>query len=696
VVYQLETVCLHDPHYGTTVYSRLRGKLQCHKTNFSMRVWEKNPLLVLYSAMQEGLRVGRIPLDRKNLFRASSLVVLRDAIINQVRRTIGSLLAFLVNSRACHLRLVFEVTLRILLHAVTYFRRESDEWKRVVWAVLVLGLLPIFIFGVAFFFPLNSVNAGVDANRVFLYGTMTLYQILAILPWIETCNFAMPASKLSLRARGLALLSLVVGSKLCDAVVAEGLFGRAIFPVPFSIMVCIMGAVGLVGPLISYFTPRNDTIHFNGVQYLLLAYCASFLVVTGWAVGIQQSMGHPFLQSAMMLLYSPLRFGCKSLITAPVTTRYPEKWIQLNLVVDILFARVQVSTFPFVDGYYTLLLLFITEVSSLAWCYYFSVDRLILIWAFWTSDTRQEENHSTQLLCQPLWHCIWETLPCVSRMNLIPRCQASRLIRRRVCIPRSTSSFMDYIAAFEEQKSALVPDKGANKSSSSIPCIFSLVKIWELGLFQALLRRKSCSYSLKGPLHFFKSILELRRIARRHVVRGSPCYPLGEYETFNENGRERPLHDAVDSTGAHLISIIVRMNQLVSITVVRSLPSANHLNKSFQISDERWKESQVFGWTFVVMMVFIHVLIGKRFFRRLRKAKGTSIVLDQVMAYLCDDTCWFFFLWLVSTGSLVCASMVNHFGVDFTLQFKWVTCPDGVIEWPGCPSLMTSRVTSSL
>jgi hypothetical protein len=644
----------------------------------------KNPQLVLYSAMQEGLCVGRVPRDRKILFRASSLVVLRHAPVNQVRRTFGALVAFLVNSWAGYLG----GTLRILLHVVTYFRRESDEWKRVIWVVLVLGLLPILIFGVAFFFPLNSVNAGVNANRIFLYGIMTFYQVLAIFPWIETCNFAMPASKLSVRARALALVSLVVGSKLCDAAAAEGLFGRAIFPVPFSIMVCIMVAVGLVGPLISCFTPRHDFIHLNGVQYLLLAYCASFLVVTGWAVGIQQSMGHPFLQSAIMLLYSPLRFGCKILITAPVTTRYPEKWIQLNLVVDILFARVQVSTFPFVDGYYTLLLLFITEVSSLAWCYYFSIDRLILILAFWTSDTRQDENHAAQLFGQPLWETIidgiWKKIPGVWRRNLIPRCQASRLIRRRVCMPCSTSSFIEYIAAFEEEKSPFTADKGANKSSSKIPCIFSQVTIHELRLSHAILHRKSRSSSIKGPVHFFKSV---RHIARRHVTMGAPCYQVGQVLTVNEDWRERPLHHAVDSTGANLISIIVRMNQLVSITLVRSLPSSNHLNKSFQISDERWKESQVFGWTFVVMMVFIHVLIGKRFFRGLRKAKGTSIVLDQVIAYLCDDTCWFFFIWLVSTGSLVCASMVNHFGVDLSLQFKWVSCPDSIIEWPGCPSL---------
>ena len=121
-----------------------------------------------------------------------------------------------------------------------------------------------------------------------------------------------------------SLVTLLFGifvAKIYDAALAEGLFGRSIF---------------------------------------------SLLIV--WAVGIQCLMGYSlFWQSAWTFFYGPIRFVCKILLAALITTNHnSHRWIQLNLVVDILFTRVQVATFPFIDSYIMLMLLFSME-ASIVW-----------------------------------------------------------------------------------------------------------------------------------------------------------------------------------------------------------------------------------------------------------------------------------------------------------------------------------------
>jgi hypothetical protein len=152
-----------------------------------------------------------------------------------------------------------------------------------------------------------------------------------------------------------------------------------------------------------------------------------------------------------------------------------------------------------------------------------------------------------------------------------------------------------------------------------------------------------------------------------------------------EHWEQRPLYHVVDSTGANVISIIVRVNQQLSITMVRNLPSSDHLNESFQISNERWRQAQIYGWTFVALMLILLIVSEFSFFRRLERQEGKRLTLSRVMSYLYKDHFWFFFWWLVSTGAFVCASMVNHFGADFSFRFEWVSCSTEMISWPTCP-----------
>jgi hypothetical protein len=154
-----------------------------------------------------------------------------------------------------------------------------------------------------------------------------------------------------------------------------------------------------------------------------------------------------------------------------------------------------------------------------------------------------------------------------------------------------------------------------------------------------------------------------------------------------EHWEQRPLYHVIDAVGSTVINIIVRVNQQLSITLARSLPGAVHLNATFQASDERWKKAQIYSWIFIFLMLGLLASLGGIFFTRLERLQGgRRLTLSRVMTYLYRDNFWFFFLWLSASGGYVSATMIQHFGADFTLQFRWLQCPDR-IEWPGCAEL---------
>ena len=148
----------------------------------------------------------------------------------------------------------------------------------------------------------------------------------------------------------------------------------------------------------------------------------------------------------------------------------------------------------------------------------------------------------------------------------------------------------------------------------------------------------------------------------------------------------------LDSTGSQVISTVVRIDQQFSVTMVRNLPSSNHLNDSFRIDDAKWQKAQIYGWTYIALMLLKLLVTSYIFFPRLQNLEGKKLSLSRVMSYIFKGHFWFFFLWLVSSGAFVCASMVNHFGADFSFNFVWLSCPDSM-AWPGCASTTMSNVT---
>lgn len=671
------------------------------------------------------------------------------------KNTITSCIAYTVN------------TIKDLPHRATF------QWRHLLGILAVMILSPL-LGEVVFVLPMNSVNSGPDENQVFIYGIMTLYQFFVQLPWVETCNFAMPQVSIPIRGRLVALLAGLTIAKLIDLILTMGIFTyEPVFPLPFSIL--ITGTVGILPavPILYLMTPRKERLlgNFSQLFTLLVAYWVALAVVIGWAIGIQRLQGKS-LQYVVLFSYAALRFACKVLLCANVSTRLqPKRHIQLNLVVDILFTRVQVATWPFVDSPSTLMALFASESSVILWRYYNGVDR-IQLWfrAIMTTaslDKNQDDNISKRRRMKGITEaCFKASNQYIINMTLSE--DKNDVIRNltSLSLSQSSSTLSNDMEAFCDNDESLleiaVNEKtqpktqthnrinicGNNGTAFEIPCNCCTEKLddgnWcieslptirnatvlfeggegstydisyqgsaphirsddiESQLFHDEIEDDDISIVLTAERNGLAGILRrpIRENSSKSVAASGDVGDVGDvgklvdvdlgepYEsslppTPEETWEQRDLYHMVDSTGSLCINIIVRINQQLIFVAVRNLPSSAHLNESFQISDERWQEAQIYGSIYITLMflLVIGINFSPVFFSKKKGLEGKKLSLGRVLSYLFKEHFWFFFFWLISTGALVSSAMVNHFGADFSMNFEYLSCLEK-IEWPRCP-----------
>ncbi len=610
--------------------------------------------------------------------------------------------------------------------------RATFQWRYLLGVLAVMILCPL-IGEVVFFLPMNSVNTGPSENQVFIYGIMTLYQLFLQLPWVETCNFAMPQASLPIRARLGALLVGLIIAKVIDLILTIGIFSyEPVFPIPFSILVTgTLGTLPAV-PILYSMTPRKkrELGNFGLMFMLLVAYWLALLVVIGWAIGIQRLQGKP-LQYLVLLSYALLRFICKVIMCANVSTRLqPKRHIQLNLVVDILFTRVQVATWPFIDSPFTLIALFSSESSVVLWRYYDGVDRIQLWWQAIVATASLDDNQDSAASKRKKMKGITEACFTKSNQFIISMSLSedkTDVIRNLAsCKTSSTLDVLTLIGSneverknvnFGQREEALLEiacessegnrDKMITQDDSDIeydPTIETscpgIVDNRRDGIFfpssygsdddsqggssmGSKEGRDGLASILRRPFGTGKDDKHDEFVGIELSDQSPPQSPQNSEETWEQ----RDLYHMVDSTGSLCINIIVRINQQLIFMAVRNLPSSEHLNKSFQIGDKRWQEAQIYGSIYITLMFLL--LIGINFtpvfFSKKQGLEGKKLSLGRVLSYLFKDNFWYFFFWLISTGALVSSAMVNHFGADFSMNFEYLSCLEK-IEWPGCPS----------
>lgn len=585
--------------------------------------------------------------------------------------------------------------------------RASHKWRQLFWVLFLLVLVPLVVVGIVFFVPMNSVNDGIDGNRRFLYGILTFYEGLFLVAWVETFNFAQPRANISPVARFIGWLFGILFASLIDALVSEDYVGPSVFPIPFSILISgMLSVLVVVVPVLFTLTPALRQNGYSGMLKLVGVYCTSLLIVTLWAVGINRLKHAPVSQTVVGLLYAPLRFICKIVIASPVTTKHnPQRWIQLNLVVDMLFTRVQVATFPFIDSIVTLLFLFLTEVLTLLWRFYNGVDRVSLWWNM-VQILKRKDNCTGDESLKPTflnitYGCIRAPIINVASMHLKlndsdnnPKSILRTLTETTNC--ESVTSNGALVEKEPEGTSTKLeqghPSFIGNREIPPAPVV-DIESACSIADHQAKLRAihqvKPTDNNITSDDESIDSApcdTDSQQEITREVIHRGLSLVSNSTRTSTQQEKyceQRVLYHLVDSTGAIVISIITRMSQQFCITMVRNLPSSRHLNESFQIREGRWTKAQIYGWTYVVLMIVLLSRLGCLFFNRIQGFQERELSLSRLMAYLYKNNFWFFFYWLLSTGALVCASMVNHFGADFSLGFEWVSCP-GETVWPSC------------
>jgi hypothetical protein len=582
--------------------------------------------------------------------------------------------------------------------------KASHNWGELSWVLSLLLFASILVPGLAFFVPLSPASAGLEENRDFLYGVQTYYQALALYPWIETCNFAIPQAKIPDKARVFALVLGVIIQKLFDALVAESFWwdDRHVFPIPFSIILSGALAFNVVVPILYYMTPNAKWEDFFLVYQVMFIYWVSIILVCCWAVGIYRLEGRTTQQTVVGFLFGPLRFICKIMLASPLTTKLsPRRWIVLNLVIDIIFTRIQISTLPFIDGWLPFLLLFGTEVLTLLWRYYLGIDRLALWWTAMNSLSSRlalqiegaTEEHSF-VPCMVLKEfgtsvrdvtagCFISPIPHISQLSLSVRNSVRNNLKELKSIDFDLRSLTTRTAIMED---CSIEDGTGSIEDGSITLKAGNTTIKE---GSAAIEDGSADSPQQGEID--DSMPEL--CLRKDCTANEPPQqnntftlqiPAPREEPLEEDWEQRPLYHIIDAVGSIVISIIVRVGQQLSIALARNLPVAEHLNESFQASDERWMKAQIYSWAFIFLMLGLLASFSRIFFGRLERLQGGRVLtLSRVLTYLYRDSFWFFFYWLVATGVYVCATMIQHFGADFTLQFQWLQCPDSM-EWPGC------------
>jgi hypothetical protein len=637
--------------------------------------------------------------------------------------------------------------------------RATFQWRHLLGVLAVMILCPL-LGEVVFFLPMNPVDHGPDENQVFIYGIMTLYQFFMQLPWVETCNFAMPQVNIPIRARLVALFVGLTIAKLIDLVLTIGIFTyEPVFPIPFSIL--ITGTLGTLPtvPILYFMTPRTDRQlgNFSLMFTLLVAYWVALLVVIGWAIGIQRLQGKS-LQYLVLFSYAALRFVCKVLLCANISTRLqPKRHIQLNLVVDVIFTRVQVATWPFIDSPFTLMALFASEFSVILWRYYDGVDRIQLWWdAILTTASldHSQDNISKRRRMKGITEaCFTKSNQYIINMSLsgdkedvvrnLTTCKTSSTLgnsssKTTTVIAKNQGQDQD-----QDQHQNQIDFCGNEGAFLELPCKFTarmqdgniliesssttnnVIVLFDddddspthdttyLGTADGRsndLESASFDDDVEDDNSGIELVMGRNRLAdilRRPIDDGTannvdvengktdklidielrdqspPSSPTSTEETWEQ----RDLYHMVDSTGSLCVNIIVRINQQLIFVAVRNLPSSEHLNESFQISDDRWREAQIYGSVYIALMLLLVIGINfsSVFFSKKQGLEGKKLSLGRVLSYLFKENFWYFFFWLISTGALVSSAMVNHFGADFSMNFNYLSCLHE-IEWPGCPS----------
>ena len=618
-----------------------------------------------------------------------------------------------------------------------------------------------FLYMWIFAFPFHSVNAGLEENRAFFYGVLSYVEFLSLIPWIETVNYAMPEVKLPARSRVIAVLVGFLTQKVLDTFIAEGWWNtdhETFFPIPFSTIVTELLAVPAA--LATLFALHRKAFRGKALKccWILMMYLVALFVAGSWAAFFNFLQGSRW-QKAWALAFGPLRFVVKVLCIAPTALEINNKrWIFLTMIVDLIFARIQVGTLPFIHDWVTMIALLGGSFGTLAWRYYSGVDRFQLLFCpFWKrikgdtrgvdslraaygaspvdiflgvgmaslkdihdASARSRQRIDLNSITSPSSFVPDEIESCIipSESAIVPDQSLHSVKEPERCTPHNTCSILAHGNTASGRLATIDEDDGSEYDSSqrSIAHLEERdEKIDEDNLDENIDEDKlderidedkvderidededdesiasfvdidleKCEPEVKEqPNREANSgCVEVSVIDRRSQWANTKLNRVASKKLQEDIWFQRQFYHIVDSVGSEILGLIVLMQHLAALWLGHRFPIHQHLNATFDITAEQWKQARIFGISSIIGDIIIIASLTVLY----RRVKERPLTMTRVLSYIFRNNFWFFFLWITATGAYSCSTMINHFGADFTLTVEWRHCRvPGTMAWPGC------------
>jgi hypothetical protein len=624
---------------------------------------------------------------------------------------------------------VLQTTVNVFKDVGSLPKRANHKWRNLILLVLVLMVATPLAGVSVLFVPLENVNAGAAANRVFLYGVAPVYQAIMVAPWICTINFLLPDGGVPVHANILALTAAVLLGLAYNALFTESiLFKHPVFPIPFSMLgSCLVGTFP-VQPILWCLTPKTGQGVWMKTGLLLVELWLAFAAAIFWAVAVQRTSGNRAWSIALSIVNPLLRFVFKIILISPVSVALNRnRWIFIGLVVDVFYIAVSVATLPLMDDRWSMLLPFLVDTFSLTWRFYNGLDRVqCAIMSFTEVSDKEVRRHlgiqsvrkAVRLITR---NCIRAPVSQIAIINLSLR---DKDLKPETKVMRTLTG--DSLVTFNENECyidgedetsfrksrGISIDLGdgetatANQEVITIEAACAMIDDGDSDS-ESICPEGS---SLRGTEIARSSGNIFRTETRPPSVGTEALPPSGEEgraggdsmdaevggiatgtsveEKDEEAWEQRFLFQVIEGIAQLDLTIIIRFS--IQLTVVFSKIASsisNHWNESFRFTEEHFKEAVTYGWIHIGLLFLLVFVVDRcSYFRSLQEAlHPRKLSFARVQTYILKDHFWFFFFWLLWVGALFGECIVSHFGADFTLQFDYVKCLDR-IEWPGCPT----------
>jgi len=582
-------------------------------------------------------------------------------------------------------------------------------------SISLIYILPLLL-------PLHPVDDGASANWVMMCFTMPLNSILGLAPFVETFQYIVfQDSCISVQLQGGAILCGATVISVLHVIFAEGSVGINLFPFPFAPF--LLGIVGLAVTcryLFYFIVLKREKDEDEEVDHhthdtkdlderlllsakVLCVFIFTVIFALLWAVILTYLRVSPKWQIVWSLFYGPTKFLCKHVIFAPVLTHAsPRRWLIVTMVTEIFFVRFQTVIFPFITSYWSLAAILLESLVLPAWKFYGGPDRSRMIFSLLQYPCKAPNKHGRMIRSSfdrssgklpPKFniYTFWSNL---FRQALF--CFYIGIVRASIkeifttdmstnCMYENDieilSDVFDDDCHWSVAERTEMTEAGQSRLSQEV-----LLDNNEVQLLTSKINKGEQKTQenfpfdhepIDGPneqsVNVFSPSARLRSVFSSINVIINKCSLFTRNEALKEyRWEQRYLFWVVDVVGAEAISLIVRLQHMLSSLVVYCFLE-NHMNRSFY-NPKEFERGMIMGVVAFVFELFAIYFYFSVVPKVVKVDFDRNLQTETIASYIFEGNERFLILWLAATGMFVTSTMINHFGADFTMQFEWLRC----------------------